>query len=450
VSAGLPTLRGRYPLELLVQLRKDPRRLVERLGALGDVAYVRLGPERIYLFNHPEAVREILVQKPRAFEKALLRRARPVLGNGLLLSEDDVHRRQRRLIQPAFHRDRLAGYGEDIVRRAQALVSTWRSGEPVDVWAQMMRHTTAVTSHLLVHDDLEDGGAIHRELAGLFHLFETLTHPLATLLLRLPTPKARRFHRSLAKLDALIAQLLERRRQEGGDRGDVLSMLLAAREPEGGGGMDDGQVRDELVTLFLAGLETTATALGWTFHLLAQHPEVEARLRQELREVLGERAPSSADYPRLGYTAMVFAEALRLYPPAWIHSRRAREPVQVLGHGVPQGAMVVYSPWLLHRDPRFFPEPERFEPLRFTPEAKAARPKHCYFPFGAGPRQCVGEGFAWLEGVLTLATVLQKVRLRAAPGAPLELQALVTLRPKAGLWMVAEPADGAAGSLPVQ
>jgi cytochrome P450 len=252
---------------------------------------------------------------------------------------------------------------------------------------------------------------------------------------RLPLPSTLRFNRARTRLDKVIYGIIEERRRSGEDRGDLLSMLLLAQDEEGdGGGMSDLQVRDEAMTIFLAGHETTSNALMWTWYLLAQHPEIFEQLTRELDEVLGDRPPSPADYPRLPYTEMVFAESMRLYPPAWLVGRLAIEDVSLGGFTIPKGAVAIVSQMVTHRDERFWPEPLRFDPLRFTPEAKASRPKFAYFPFGGGPRICIGEGFAWMEGVLLLATLAQRFRVEL-PVRDVVLQPVITLRAKGGIPM---------------
>jgi cytochrome P450 len=263
--------------------------------------------------------------------------------------------------------------------------------------------------------------------------------PFAQLLERLPLPAMKRFRQARARLDETIYRIIAARRASREDRGDLLSMLMAARDEEGDGtGMTDEQLRDEAMTIFLAGHETTANALTWTWYLLSQHPEIEKRLHAELDAVLSGRLPTAEDYARLRYTEMVLAEALRLYPPAWIIGRRALTDYRINGYHVPARAILLMSPYVMHHNAAYFPEPFQFDPERWTPAARETRPKFSYFPFGGGPRLCIGEHFAWMEGVLVLATLAQQWRLRLVPGHPIELQPLVTLRPKYGMKMILE------------
>jgi cytochrome P450 len=395
----------------------------------GDAVHFRLGPVHLFFFNHPELVREVLVTRNSSFMKGLaLQRTKIVLGEGLLTSEGELHKRQRRLAQPAFHRERIHRYGEVMIEKAMQARERWRDGEEIDVAHEMMRLTLAVVAQTLFDADVEhQADEIGDALTELIHMFPILLHPLSDLLIRLPLPRVRRFERALARLDKTIYAIIDERRRAGIDRGDLLSMLLLAQDEEGdGGGMSDRQLRDETMTLFLAGHETTANALAWTWYLLARHPEVERELHRELDEVLGGNPPKPDS--KLPYTEMVLAESMRVYPPAWGIGRYSLEDVTIGEWTVPKGALVLVAQWVTHHDARFWPEPEKFDPLRFAPDAKLARPRMAYFPFGAGPRVCIGEPFAWMEGVLLLATLAQKWRVLR--GNDVDPQPLITLRPK--------------------
>jgi cytochrome P450 len=268
------------------------------------------------------------------------------------------------------------------------------------------------------------------------NLFNVLLLPFSEYLDKLPLPQTRRFHRARERLDATVYRMIEERRRSSHDRGDLLSMLLLAQDEEGDTGrMTDEQVRDEALTIFLAGHETTANALTWTWYLLSEHKDVETKLHQEIDAVLGLRLPTTDDVPRLRYTEMVLAESMRLYPPAWALGRLARADYEVGGYVVPAGALVLLSQYVAHRDPRYFPDPTRFDPERWTPEARESRPQYSYFPFGGGPRRCIGEGFAWMEGILLIATIAQRFSLRLVPNHPVELRPVITLRPKHGMRM---------------
>ena len=422
-------------------MRRDPLGFLTRTAREhGDVARFRMGPVELHLVNRPEWIRDVLVTHAASFHKGRgLERAKRLLGEGLLTSEDPIHLRQRRMMQPAFHARRIAGYADAMVALADRAASRWAAGEIRDVAAEMTRLTLAIVGRTLFDADVESEadeiGAALTTALGLFG--RTFTLPYFELLDRLPLPMNRRFDRAKARIDATIGRLIaERRRAPGG--ADLLSLLVSASDTEGdGGGMTDAQVRDEAITIFLAGHETTANALAWTWYLLARNPEAESRLHAEV-DALGGRAPSAADLPRLPWTETVLAEAMRLFPPAWIIGRRAVDPYAIGGFDVPKGSIVVVCQWVTHRDARWFPDPERFDPERFGPAAKEARPKFAYFPFGGGPRVCIGEGFAWMEGVLVLAAIARRWRLRLAPGQEIVPAPSITLRPRDGIRMILE------------
>jgi cytochrome P450 len=400
------------------------------------VARFKAGPQSVYLLSHPDYVRDVLVTNNARFKKGrALQRAKRLLGEGLLTSEGEFHRRQRRLAQPAFHKQRVAAYGRVMVEYAEGVSARWRDRQELDISEEMMRLTLAVVGKTLFDADVEsDADEVGAALTEVMNLFGYLMLPFSELLEKLPLPPRRRFLRARARLDAVIYRIIEERRREGRDRGDLLSTLLDAVDEEGDGtGMTNEQLRDEVMTIFLAGHETTANALTWAWYLLAQNPEAEGRLHAELDEVLaGGRAPAPEDVPALRYTEMVVAETMRLYPPAWTLGRLALEDYEVGGYIIPRGSLVLVSQYVIQRDPRFWPDPERFDPERWTPEAKAARPQFAYFPFGGGPRRCVGEGFAWSEAVLILATLARRWRAHVIPGRAVEARPRITLRPGPG------------------
>ena len=405
----------------------------------GDVVYIPLGRQHIYCISHPDAIRDVLVTHQNKFKKSrMLERARVLLGDGLLTSEGEHHRRQRRLVQPAFHRDRLAGYGAVMVERTAIVRDRWQSGQPFDVLQEMMRLTLAIVAKTLFSTDVDsEADEIGAALSEVFGLFEIILMPFSEILEKLPLPSVRRFKRARQRLDETIYRLIAERRANPRDTGDLLSMLLLASDEEGSGGMSDVQVRDEALTLFLAGHETTANALTWAWYLLSQNPEAEATFHAELDRVLAGRLPCVEDLPQLRYTESVFAEALRLYPPAWGIGRRALEDFQVGEFLIPARSVVLMSPYVVHRDPRWFADPIVFRPERWLTE-DASRPKFAYFPFGGGARVCIGERFAWMEGKLLLAAIGQRWRLRLEAGHRVETHARITLRPKHGMRMIAD------------
>ena len=439
-----PGPRRRVPGAQMFAFRRDPLKFLTRLAReYGDVTTFRVGPQSFYFLNHPDHVKDLLVTSNDKFRKGrALERSKRLLGEGLLTGEGEHWRRQRRLAQPAFHRQRIQGYGRVMVEYAARASDTWREGETVDASAEMMRLTLSVVGKTLFDADVErDAGEVGEALTEIMELFGYLMLPFSELMEKFPVlPPVRRFRRARERLDRIIYRVIDERRRGREDRGDLLSMLLLAEDEEGGGaGMSNEQVRDEAMTLFLAGHETTANLLAWTWYLLSQHPEVEAKLHAELDAVLeAGRLPAVEDLPRLRYTEMVVAEVMRLYPPAWAVGRRAVEDHEFGGYCVPAGSLILVSQYVMHRDPRFFPDPERFDPERWTDEAKQARPQFSYFPFGGGPRRCIGEAFAWMEAALIIATLASRWRMRLAPGRKVEAQPRITLRPAGGVPVTLE------------
>jgi cytochrome P450 len=433
----------RTPASLLpFGLGRDPLGFISGLAREhGDIAHVNAAGEHLVLLNHPQLVKDLLVTNQRNFRKGRgLERARRVLGDGLLTSEGETHLRQRRLIQPAFHKERIASYAATMVQCAERVSSRWSDGATLDVSEEMMHLTLAVVGRTLFDADVESQARnVGDALTAVLNSFWTTMLPFSDLLEHLPIPVLRRARRARGQLDAIIYGLIAERRASPGDRGDLLSMLLMAQDDEQGGrGMTDVQVRDEAMTIFLAGHETTANALAWTWYLLSQSPDTEARLHEEVDRVLEGRPPSLADVPSLGFVEQVISESMRLYPPAWIIGRRAIDEYAVAGYTLPARTIVLASPYVLQRDARFFPEPDRFAPERWTPAFRQALPPFAYFPFGGGTRRCIGEPFAWMELVLVAATVAQKWRFQLVPGHPVTPQPVVTLRLKHGLRMTAE------------
>jgi cytochrome P450 len=404
----------------------------------GDIVYFRMGPQEVFFLNHPDYVRDVLVTHHQNFIKGrALQRAKRLLGLGLLTSEGEFHRRQRRLAQPAFHRQRVASYASVMTDYGARTRERWQDGETLDISHEMMRLTLAIVGKTLFDADVEEEAQeIGQALTDVMNLFDVLLLPFSEYLDKLPLPQTRRFHKARERLDATIYRMIEERRRSRQDRGDLLSMLLIAQDEEGNTGrMTDEQVRDEALTIFLAGHETTSNALTWTWYLLSQHADVEAKLHEEIDAVLGSRLPTTDDVPRLRYTEMVLAESMRLYPPAWALGRLAINDYEVGGYRLPARSLILLSQYVAHRDPRYFPDPTRFDPERWTPEARESRPQYSYFPFGGGPRRCIGEGFAWMEGILLIATLAQHWRLRLVPDHPVKLNPVITLRPKHGMRM---------------
>lgn len=426
---------------LTYRFRANPLKFLTMLArTYGDLASYRMGGELIFFANHPQYIRDVLVTHDRNFTKSRgLERSKPLLGTGLLTSEGALHLRQRRLMQPAFHRERIASYGRTMVAIADRTRRTWSNGAVIDVSQEMMRLTLSIAGKTLFDVDVESQAAeIGRSLAVVMESFWLTLMPFSDLVERLPIGPLRRARLARRRLDAIIYAIIADRRSNARDRGDLLSMLLLAQDDEDGSAMTDQQVRDEAMTVLLAGHETTANALTWTWYLLSRSPDAEAKLRAEVDHVLRGRLPTVADLPSLTFVEQVVTEAMRLYPPAWAIGRRAIEPYQIGGYLAPARTIVLMSQWVMHRDVRFFPEPERFNPERWTPAFRATLPKFAYFPFGGGPRQCIGESFAWMELMLVVAVIAQHWKLRLVPGLQVVPQPLVTLRTKYGMRMTTE------------
>lgn len=437
-----PGPEGRFPTGNLLDYTRDHLGFLTRCAReYGDVVGLRFVNVPVYLLNHPDHVEYVLVRNNRNFVKSRGERiSLGFLGNGLLTSEGSFWRRQRRLAQPAFHRQRIDAYGKVMVECAGRMVAGWRDGEIRDTHEDMERLTLEIVARTLFgvplrSAEFEEVGealaTISRRFAGRGGVFFQVPE-------KIPTPGNLRMRRAIRRLNALIYGIIRDRRASGEDAGDLLSMLLAARDEETGEGMTDEQLRDELMTVFIAGHETTANALSWTWHLLAGHPEVESRLIQELRAVLSGRPPVVEDLPRLRYTDMVVKESMRLYPPAWAFGRETLEDCEIGGYHVPAGTQLIMSQWVMHRDPRYYEDPGEFRPERWGDGSVEKLPKYAYFPFGGGPRLCIGQSFAKMEAVLLLATIAQRFRLRPAPGERVTPQPSITLRPRNGMRMVLE------------
>lgn len=422
---------GRDPLGFLTRCARE----------YGDFVPLRFGPFPVLFINHPDDIERVLVGEYKNYFKGIfLQRNRIVFGNGLLVSEGDFWRRQRKLAQPAFHRERIAAYGDIMTGFTQRMVERWNDGETRDIHADMMALTMDIAVKTLFDLDASDKATLvgNAVTEGQIAITERMNSLLLFLPEALPAPANLRLRRAMQRLDSVIYGFIEERRREGGDRGDLLSLLLHAVDEEDGTGMNDKQLRDEVMTLFLAGHETTALALSWALYLLALHPEVAEKLAAEARDVLGERLPTAADRPRLVYTEWVVLETMRLYPPAWSLGRQAVQDCTLGGHPVPAKSGITFSQWVVHRDPRWFDEPEAFRPERWADDLAKRLPRFAYFPFGGGPRTCIGNIFAMIEAILALATIVSQYRFRLAPDQQIVPQPNVTLRPKSGLRLILE------------
>jgi cytochrome P450 len=441
VRAAPPGPRG---VSLVWRLLRSPDGWLDFLTwcqrQYGNVVYFRFLTAPACLINDPAGIEHVLVTHSRNFTKSMDYRALSrVLGQGLLTSEGEFWKRQRRLVQPAFFRDRILSYGGLMTSYTARLMETWQDGEVRDVHHDMLRVTLEIAARSLFNVEIEgDAGTIGRALTVVMDQMPKLAG-FAFLPDWVPVPGLGAFRRALADLDHIVFGIIRKRRASGEHPGDLLDMLLDARD-ENGAGMSDLQLRDEVMTLLLAGHETTANTLSWTLYLLAQNPERQARLEAEVRTVLCGGAAEAAGLDRLPYLQMTLMEAQRLYPPAWAIGRKALQDFEVSGFRIPAGTNVVVSQWVLHRDPQFYPDPERFDPERWREESAGRRtlPKFVYLPFGAGPRACVGASLALTESALVLATLMQRFRFSLASAEPVKAFPSVTLRPKRGLRLRVE------------
>lgn len=410
----------------------------------GDVCHFRSGSQHVFLVSHPDLVKELMVTQGHNFTKGrTLGLAQSMFGSGLLTSDGgEQHLAHRRAIQPGMRTQRIGNFARQITDYSRAATQRWEDGQTLDVFAEMLELTLRIFSKVLFDLDYareapEMRAATYRILAA----FELTVKPLARWWARLPTGTMLRYRKARAVVEATVRRMM-RERREGGDRGDLLSVLMGRHRSDGTHAeLTERQVLDEIYTFLIAGNYTTAILLTWTWYLLARHPAVEERLRSELDGVLCGSPPATESVDQLRYTRMVLCEVLRMYPPVWVSGRQAVVNCELGGFRIPAGALVMASQYVVHRDPRFFPDPERFDPDRWTPEAEARRPRHSFFPFAAGVRSCLGESFAWLEAILILAVIAQQWRLRVTPGSRVKAYPGVVLRPKDGLLMTAHKRD---------
>ncbi|MGB3683766.1 MAG: cytochrome P450 [Rubrobacteraceae bacterium] len=433
-----PYLRGNPLFGSALEMRRDPLRLLTDARRHGDFVRFRLGPYRVYLLSHPDYVEHVLLKNPRNYLKDGYEHIE-IVGNGLLASEGDFWRRQRRIAQPAFHRERLAKMAGAMTAATETMLDRWEArsaNEPLDVDAEMSRLTLGIVGRTLFSADVaEEADGVGAALASVLNLGFQRTGRFAPVPLGVPTPVNRRYRSSVRHLNSVVERLISARQTNGGGRGDLLDMLLEARDADTGAPMDKRQLRDEVMTILTAGYETTARALSWTLYLIDANPTVREKLEGEL-DTLNGRAPAFEDLERLVYTKMVVQESMRLYPPVWGLSRLVAERDEIGGYPVPKGSRIVISQYVTHRHPEFWENPEKFDPERFTPEKSAGRPRYAYFPFSGGPRQCIGNNFAVMEATLILATVAQHYRLTLVPGHPVEPEPSFTLRSRHGIRMV--------------
>jgi cytochrome P450 len=439
----LPGPRGHWLLGALPRLRSDMLGFFEECHREhGDAAYFRLPGRRTMLLSHPDDIEQVLVTENRRFIKNYaLSFLQPLLGNGLLLNEGDSWLRQRKLIQPAFSKPRVESYGAAMVEATERMLGEWRAGETIEIAPALHKLTMTIAARTLFGIDISGQfGDVAECLLTVLHDFLARFRAAVPTPYWLPTPRNLRLKRAVRRLDAILQKLIDERRASNDWGADFLSILMQAKSEDDGQGATDRQLRDEVMTLFVAGHETTANALGWTLYLLGMHPEIQRRVREEVREVLGERAPTAGDLPKLVLCERVLRESMRLFPPAYVIGRRPLEDITIGGHFIPKGMNVLMSQWIVHRDERWYDEPLRFQPDRWANGLANRLPKYAYFPFGGGPRVCIGNAFANVESTLILATMLQRFEMElvnpeptrersAEIPYPIALRPAVTLRP---------------------
>jgi cytochrome P450 len=430
--------KSRIPGGVFISLYLDPIRFFMRAAReYGDIAHIQMGRRHYWLLNHPDHIRDILQAPEEQMLHSFSRTGRRVMGKGLLCSQGAFHRSQRRKIQPFFHHQQIAAWGESMSQSSLSASKHWRDGQTLNIAEWMSDLTFELALKALLGADVDEGAP---EIRAAIHTIMADTGKRAYLWKALtawfPYDGDRRLNQAIDTLDGLVFRLISKRKNQKGEPSDLLSMLVRMQNPlEESEGTSDQQIRDEAVTMLIAGHETIANALNWTCYLLALHPDAEHKLHEELDALLGGRPPTMEDLPRLTFTTMLFSESMRLYPPVWLIVRRCVQDWQIGEYRAPAGSYMYLSQFVMHRHPRYFPDPERFDPLRWTPENCASRPKFCYFPFAGGSRRCIGEGFAWAEGLLVLATLAQKWQMRTVPGHPVVPEPHVTLRPKHGMTM---------------
>jgi cytochrome P450 len=453
------------PGKLLRQFIHDPINTLSNIAReYGDMSYFKLGREHVYLINNPDYIEKVLIYDHRNFKKGKrLQTAKAVLGEGLVTTEGEFHNRQRRLIQPIFHPKQIMTYSNTMTDYATLMRDRWKDGDTVDVSEEMMRLTLGIICKSVLNYDIEsEARQVGKALTTIRKYSKRLQSPIGHVLDKIPVlPAVKGAREAKKELDSLMYQMIaDRRRQEQGNNNgkssdnDLLSRLMQAHDPDTPNNirtlsnnneekMPDRQVRDEVMTIFIAGHETTANALTWTFYLLSQNQDVETKLHDEINSVLGDsrdnniesRIPSADDIPKLQYTEKVLRESMRLYPPVWTIGRHVEDDYPIGEYTIPAGSSILMSQYVMHHNPRYYEEPERFNPDRWTEEFKTHLPRFCYFPFGGGIRGCIGEPFAWMEGVLIIATIAQKWTMRLLPSQRIKLDPAITLRPKYGMKM---------------
>ena len=438
MTQQIPQIEGHWLTGNMKDFNNDSLAFIEKLAKLGDTSFIKFGPFPGYMFNHPDTVREVLVTKNDSLHKPTVTKqaVKDISGENLFSSDGDYWKTQRKLIQPAFHTQRIREYADIMVDYAHMMVNRWQDDETYDIYHEMTDVTMNIVVKTLFDVDITtDTSELGSAMNTIFHIADNRLKRIVQIPMWIPTAENRELSNATDIIQSRLDKIIQERRESGEDKGDLLSMLLMAQDEDTGLGMTDKQVYHEVIALFAAGHETTANTITWTLLLLAQNPDIKQKLQTEIDTVIGNRRATMDDLRQLSYTEMVVKESMRIYPTAWAMTRQAIEPVEIGGHQLPKNALVMVSPWTIHRDERWWDHPEEFRPERFSPENEDTIVKYSYIPFGGGPRICIGNAFAMMEAKLVLATILQHTNLELNVDTPVKPDRVFTLRPKGGLKM---------------
>ncbi len=436
---SLPGPQGNFLLGSLIDFAQDPLLFMTQcVREYGEIIPLRFGSRKVILLAQPEYIQQMLKDRVTFTKSVALKSMRALLGQGLLTSEGETWFRQRRLAQPVFHQKRITDYGELMVQNTQKMLENWQDGDTKDIQAEMMRLTFNIIMKTLFNKDVLEDEAhdVARAMQVSSEWMITQRKSLIPFPERFPTPSNLRYHNAIQKLDKYIYRIIDERRASGEDPGDLLSMMMQARDEDDGSQMNNKQLRDEIATLIFAGHETIANTLAWTWMLLSQHPKIQTKLRLEIEQVLGERTAKFTDIPALKYTTMVIKEAMRLYPVVWTIIADTSRECTIGNYHVPRDCTVITSQWVMHRWERYFEEPESFKPERWDGDLEKRLPQEVYTPFGGGPRTCIGKNFALMEAVLLLATIAQNFEIHLIPNQSIVPEATITLQPKNGIKVI--------------